>query len=313
MPAKSIAPGNPCMHSSSSSRKLYAYSLAALILLVVFAPQFVTSAQAGNHKLFGDLHVDESRAMGSVPLSYDILLYSLAGNVLQRLSIPNGGRYQFLGLADNYYDVVVEVENRVVARTRVAVFSSFRTDFRHDIELEWRSAAPEAKRASIISAADIYKRDAANEKIFRQAAKEIGDRKYDQAAVSLRQLLASDPRDFQAWLEFANVEFLQRKFEEAERDYLHAIDARPGLFLAFLNLGRLEITVNKYDVAVEALTKAVRFKPESADANYFLGDAYLRMKKGSQAVPFLNEAIRLDPDGMAEVHLRLAALYDAAG
>ena len=52
---------------------------------------------------------------------------------------------------------------------------------------------------------------------------------------------------------------------------------------------------------------------DSPDANYFLGESYLRLKKGSLAVPYLNEALRLDPDGMAEVHLRLATLYQAAG
>ena len=71
--------------------------------------------------------------------------------------------------------------------------------------------------------------------------------------------------------------------------------------------------MSKYDVAVQALTKAVGLKPDSPDANYFLGDAYLRMKKGSLAVGYLNEALRLDPNGMAEVHLKLATLYDAAG
>ena len=44
-----------------------------------------------------------------------------------------------------------------------------------------------------------------------------------------------------------------------------------------------------------------------------LGEAYLQMKKGSKAVGYLNEALKLDPIGMAEAHLRLAALYNGAG
>ena len=39
----------------------------------------------------------------------------------------------------------------------------------------------------------------------------------------------------------------------------------------------------------------------------------MQIKKGSLAVGYLNEALRLDPKGMADVHLRLARLYDAAG
>ena len=53
--------------------------------------------------------------------------------------------------------------------------------------------------------------------------------------------------------------------------------------------------------------------PKSATANYFLGEAYLALKKGSKAVGYLNEALKLDPIGMADAHLRLAALYNLAG
>src|SRR5205823_13660675 len=65
--------------------------------------------------------------------------------------------------------------------------------------------------------------------------------------------------------------------------------------------------------AVASLSEPVNARPVSADANYFLGEAYLQIKKGSLAVGYLNEALRLDPNGMAEVHLRLALLYNAAG
>ena len=44
-----------------------------------------------------------------------------------------------------------------------------------------------------------------------------------------------------------------------------------------------------------------------------MGEAYLGLKQGSKAVGHLNKAISLDPVGMADVHLRLAQLYSAAG
>ena len=69
----------------------------------------------------------------------------------------------------------------------------------------------------------------------------------------------------------------------------------------------------KFEKAIDVLTAAVRVKPESADANYFLGEAYLQAKRGSLAVGYFNAALRLAPQGMANVHLRLAALYNGAG
>jgi cytochrome c-type biogenesis protein CcmH/NrfG len=284
-----------------------------LVLFVAYADEPKVFAQAGNQKLFGDLRVDESNAGENVPLSYDILLYSLSGNLLQRVSIPNRGRYQFLGLADGQYDVVVEVENKVIVRIRVSVISPFRTDFRQDIELVWRDAGTYFRKASTLSATDFYTRTSINERTFREALRQELDRKYDLAALGFQQVLKNDSHDFQAWLELANVHFLERKFDEAENEYLHAIDARPGFFLALLNLGRLEISLQKYNVAAEALIKAVALKPASPDANYFLGDTYVRLKKGSLGEVYLIEALRLDPAGMAEVHLELASLYHAAG
>jgi len=283
-----------------------------IVCALLFGSLVAVRAQAGNHKLFGDLHVDESKASQAVPLSYEILLYSISGNLLQQVSIPNRGRYQFLGLPDAYYDVVVQVEDKVVARFRVSVFSPFRTDFRQDIELQWRDTS-DFRKTSAISADELYQRSPGNEKLFRDGVKLEGDGKHDQAALVFQKLLSTDSRDFLAWCQLANVHFRQRKYADAENEYLHAIDARPGFFLAMLNLGRLEIAVGKYEVAAEALSKAVALRRDSPDANYFLGDAFLKLKRGSVAVDYLNEALRLDPDGMAEVHLQLAALYDGAG
>jgi tetratricopeptide (TPR) repeat protein len=80
-----------------------------------------------------------------------------------------------------------------------------------------------------------------------------------------------------------------------------------------LNLGRLQLFQKHYDVAIRVLRQAVSVRPDSPDANYFLGEAYLQNKLGSSAVMYFEEALRMDPQGMAEVHLKLARLYDRAG
>jgi tetratricopeptide (TPR) repeat protein len=80
-----------------------------------------------------------------------------------------------------------------------------------------------------------------------------------------------------------------------------------------MDLGRLRLSLKNFDGATEILSRALKVRPDSADANYLLGEAYLQMKKGSAAVGYLYEALRLDPTGMADAHLRLAALYNRAG
>ncbi|HEX8161887.1 MAG TPA: tetratricopeptide repeat protein [Pyrinomonadaceae bacterium] len=297
-------------HDAGRARLALCAALAALSLAL--APAAAASAQAGVHTLYGDLKVDESKVSGVKPLSFDIILYTTSGTALARQSVGNNGRYRFLNLANGQYDVAVEVENTEVARVRVDVFSPFKNDFRRDIELEWHANPAEAKgaRAATVSAADFYKRTPPNQSTFKKAEEAIDRKNYAAAAALLEQLVAADAQDFQAWAELGTARLFQDKPAEAERAYLRAVEVKPAFTLAYVNLGRLRMAQKNYDGAVEALGKAVTLGPPSAEANYLLGESYLQLKRGSKAVPHFTEAIRL---GKSEGHLRLAALYNAAG
>lgn len=284
-------------------------SNAPSIFLILFLAGSV-AAQAGGHTLFGDIKVDESQASGSKPLSLQVLLYSESGDLLLRQTIPTNGRYRFLSLRDGRYDVVVEFENVEIARVRVYVNSPFKTDFRQDIELELRES-PRIARPGIVSAADIYSRSAANATLFSKANKASEKKNYDQAISLLRQILDSDPADFPAWQELGTMYFIEKNFAEAEEAYSQALKTHANYALALISLGRLRIARKNFSGAIEVLRQAVRVQSTSSQANYFLGEAYLQVKLGSKAVPYLNEAIKLDPVGMADAHLRLAALYNA--
>ncbi len=287
---------------------LYCFGILIVSLLITTP----VPAQGSGQMLHGDVVVDESKAEGLKPLSFDVILYTETGILVARQSTPSNGRYRFNSLSNGVYELVVEMEGAEITRIRVDLRSPLLRDLRQDIALEWRSPGRNSK-PSLISAADSYIRRAANQSLFNQAQRATDEKKYDRAVELLRQLLRSDAKDFQAWAELANVHFLQKNLIDAENEYLAALDTHPGFFLALLNLGRLEVLQKRYDVAIEALTKAVKIRPDSPDANYLLGEAYLQIKRGSIAVVYLKEALRLDPRGLAEVHLRLAALYHAAG
>jgi len=106
------------------------------------------------------------------------------------------------------------------------------------------------------------------------------------------------------------VQLMRNNIDEAEKAYRRAIQEHPTFTLALLDLGRLLSAEKKFEDAIAPLTEAVTSSPTSAEANFLLGEAYLQIKKGSKAVPYLTEAAKL---GKAEAHLRLAALYNAAG
>ena len=90
------------------------------------------------------------------------------------------------------------------------------------------------------------------------------------------------------------------------------MELKPDFILALINYGKLQLAQKNYDSSIEILTKAITIEATSADANHYLGEAYLGAKKGSKAVGYLNEAIRLAPIEKAEIHLRLASLYNNA-
>ncbi len=288
---------------------------ALLVFVFLIVHTIPAQGQAGGHTLFGDIKVDETNVEGVVPLSFDVLLYTEGGTLIGRQTVTNNSRYRFLNIANGRYDVVVEVEATEVARIRVFVQSAFKTDFRQDIHLEWRAAALNRQRAKpqTVSATDFYDRTGANKSRFERAQRLLDNGHDREAASLLKQIVDTDPADFQAWTELGTSFLMGGDVAEAEKAYRRAIQERPSFVLALLNLGRVLRTQKRYADAVEPLRGATEARPDSADAHFLLGETYLELKQGSKAVPQLNEALRLDPNGKAEAHLLLAALYDAVG
>jgi tetratricopeptide (TPR) repeat protein len=287
--------------------------LVLSFLLMISLLGRATFAQGGGHILYGDMKVEESKAPGAKPLSYDVILYNLARQVVARQTVSSTGRYRFINLPSAVYDLVVEFENTEIGRIRVELVSPLPIDQRQDITLELQAPLGSAAKPASVSIADYYQRTPANQKLFEKAQAATDKKKYLEAVGLFNELLANDSKDFQAWSELGTVYLVQQKPTEAEEAYAHAIDIRPGFFLGQMNLGRLRMIQKNFAGAIEPLTAAVNIQASSADANFYLGEAYLQIKKGSKAVGYLYQAIKLDPIGKADAHLRLATLYNAAG
>ncbi|HLE63451.1 MAG TPA: tetratricopeptide repeat protein [Pyrinomonadaceae bacterium] len=282
-----------------------------LLLLMTFGGNLARSQGGGNFTLYGDLKIDESKAEGMKPMSVTLILYTLGGYVVGRQTIPSGSRYRFTNLRAGEYDIGVEVETTEIARVRVNLGGVPGSDFRQDLEFEWKTTANAVRpKPATVSAADIYPRNAANQGLFNKAQQSMDEKKYSQSIKLFKQVVEGDPKDFQAWTELGTVYLISEDFIDAEKSYKRAVEIRPTFVLALLNLGRVHLMQKKYEEAVPTLTSVVELQPNSADANYYLGEAYLQVKKGSKAVGHLTEAARL---GRADAHLRLATLYNAVG
>jgi tetratricopeptide (TPR) repeat protein len=289
-------------------------ALPICVALVMAAAGIAVAQNGGGHMLFGDFKVDESKVAGPKPLSFDLILYSL-GRVVARQTVGINSRYRFLDLANGDYELVVESENNEVARIRLQLNDSNKTDIRQDIELEWREQLPgtDRKRSQVVAAAIDYQRTGPNAKRFAKAEKALDQKEFSQALLLFRQILNEDQQDYQSWSELGTVYLMQGNIAEADSAYVRATEANPTFFQSFLNLGKLRMADKNFATAIAPLSQAVKLKPESADANYLLGECYLQIKQGSKAVVYLYEALKLEPLGKAEAHLRLAALYHGAG
>ncbi len=260
------------------------------------------------HTLFGDLNVaGESEPLQSI--TFQLTLENRAGRTVDRQMITPGGRYRFLNVPNGDYVLVIEHQNRVVARMEFRIDEFRPTDIRKNIDLAWENPKNVAPSPDTV----VHARSPENEKRLKDAGQKMSQGKETAAKKTLEKLLAEDEADFEAWTELGSVHFRLKEWKEAENAYTAALKLQPTYLPALLNLGKMRIAAGKADTAVEPLVEAVRLNPDSAEAQYFLGEAYLAIKKGSLAVGHLEKAIELEPDKMADVHLRLGALYEGAG
>ncbi len=284
-------------------------SAAAFVLCLLLSMS--ATAQVSN-MVYGDFKVDDSKVQGQKPETFQLILYSTSNRVIDRQNVSNNGRYRFLGVPNGEWDIVVEVEGLEVARVRVFIQSAFSTDVRRDINLEWRETFRAKNVVGTVAAMPDYKRANPMQEKYNKAIEAMKSKNDEQAEKLLREIAESDSRDFIAWTDLGTLQFKHEKYSDAEKSYQRALAEKGDFMVALMNLGKLQMAQKSYDAAIETLTRAVTAHPQSADTNHYLGECYLQVKKGSKAVGYLNEAIKLDPVGKADLHLRLATLYNGA-
>ncbi len=297
--------------------------LATLVSIVALAMCVTLTAfgqGSGSNTLYGDLKVDESKVSGLKPISFQVILTGRNRSEIGHQTVTKGGRYRFENLPNGTYYISVRLDNNEIASVRVVLLGStgsdYRTggDYRQDIALEWQpNDSGRESKVGVVAAVKHYDRSSDNQSLFERAEKSLEEKDYSRAISQLRQLVDRDPKDYEAFTQLGTAHFFSKKPADAEKAYLKALDLEPTSTLALLDLGKLRLDQKNFEGAIETLTKAVALPPPSAEANYFLGEAYLNIKKGSKAVAYMNEALKIDPLGKAEIHLRIAEIYDVVG
>jgi cytochrome c-type biogenesis protein CcmH/NrfG len=304
--------------------------MKVILTLLSFCFLFTLSANAqddesrqatGLPRMVGESATDRSRA----PLSGKLTVYGLeeskpkpnfvvvvyfSGMVIDRRQVDDKGFYYVPGVPREFAILAVEMNGVEIARQQIP--STTMGNIRQDVVVNLGQARA-AEKTGVISAKAFYQRTAENEKIYQNASAASKEKKPDNAIKLFRDLVKNDPKDFVAWTELGTLYFRGEKFSDSEAAYQKALEQRPDFIVALVNLGKLYLAQKQPEKAVSVLTKAVEAEAASPDAQHYLGEAYLQIKKGSLAVGHLNEALKLAPIEKAEIHLRLAVLYNGAG
>jgi len=232
------------------------------------------------------------------------------GNSIQRTTTNDTGFYLIQGVPRQNIGILIEVNGNEVGRQPIT--TSTIGNQRIDMTIPWPIIRPDAKPA-VIAANRLFQRTAKNEEIFEKALA-AGKANETKKAVDLfNEILSSEPKDFVAWTELGTVFFRANSLADAEACYFKAIELKNTYFVALINLGKLYLGRKQIEDAILVLSNAVVSDPDSPDARHYLGESYHQVQEGSLAVPQLNEGLRLAAKEKADIHLRLASLYDAKG
>ncbi len=236
----------------------------------------------------------------------------LVGGVqVERMTLNETGYYFFRRAPSDNSALVFEVNNLEVGRVQLA--AGVGSSVRRDIEVDMQSIRNAQTAPGVVSATAAYHRTPEADRNFSAAMASARAKRTDEAIGLFARIVADDPKDFVALTELGTLYFGAARNSEAEAAYDRAVELKADFMPALMNLGKLCVSEKKFDKAAATFFKAVTADPKSADAFHYLGETYLQMKQGNKAVIALNEALRLAPTEKADIHLRLATLYNAAG
>src|SRR5262245_65488199 len=106
--------------------------------------------------LLGYFKIADSKSGGAKPENFQVVLYTISGNVVARQSVTNNGRYSFNNIPNGEYNLVVEMEGAEVTRINVRLSGFTRSERRQDIELEWRGRLSAPSASTAVSATEYY-------------------------------------------------------------------------------------------------------------------------------------------------------------
>ena len=130
-------------------------------------------------------------------------------------------------------------------------------------------------------------------------------KKHAEAEQVLRQLLAHDPADADAWFHLGQVHHAQNHLPDAVDAFCRLLELRPSHAEGHSGLGTVLCRLGKRHEGEASLREAIRLQPGLISARNNLGVVLSEMGKKAEALACWQETIRLDPNH-PETHFKIA-------
>ncbi|MGH9588906.1 MAG: tetratricopeptide repeat protein, partial [Terracidiphilus sp.] len=118
----------------------------------------------------------------------------------------------------------------------------------------------------------------------------------DQAAASFARVIATDPRNADAYYNLGTLRLGQNDLAQARRFLEQALQLKPNYPEAWNNLGMIAAQSGRADEAILDFQKSIAQRPEYATALLNLGNVYRHRQDFQEARKCFDRAIRLQPD-----------------
>jgi tetratricopeptide (TPR) repeat protein len=124
----------------------------------------------------------------------------------------------------------------------------------------------------------------------------------------LEQAIDLQPNYPEAWNNLGMIAAEEGHGDEAIRNFQRSLQLRPNYAVALVNLGNLYRRQGNNDDARKLLTDALASEPNDPEANYSMGMLYARQDQLQDALQYLEKAVSVRPD-YADALNNLGVLY----
>lgn len=131
--------------------------------------------------------------------------------------------------------------------------------------------------------------------------------RYDEAAGILRDVVAREPRNWEAWIRLARSYEGKRALNEAEGAYRQALEIQPSYPGGYQHLGVFYYNQGRYVDAARSFTRASELAPDNYKALNNLAGVFIQQGRFSEAERALRHSLELKPNPIA--YNNLASLY----